>query len=206
MSILLAAAVNNFSVLCTDLQHTNMRTKEVEEVNLPKIDALSDSIAVAHCGSAFITTICMKAVSEIIKRHPALNSNIEDVAEVVSATYSYYAKLYTDIESKCSSAFVVAGCMKNGNHGLAIIDNRCISDGSYEIIDGTVDSSIKIFPPVDLSSSECVKIVNTNAANTRCQSGLKYVEAVLRKTVQDISEKSQMVSRESQIWSSSCKK
>lgn len=204
MSILLAAATDTCAVLCTDQQHTNMRTKEKADIKAPKIETFLNRFGIAHCGSAYTTVMCMKALFSIGERADVSFDSVENVAVFLKEIYSCFIERDAETESKCTSVFVVAGQLKNGHPGLAIISNDGTVD--YRVIDGTIDSKIKVFPPADMSHEDCVHIVNQSVAMTQCLSKKKYIpekirfEKVLRKSVQLVAAKSHYVSKESTFW------
>lgn len=204
MSILLAAATDTCAVLCADRQHTNMRTKEKTDIKAPKIETFLNQFGVAHCGSAYTAAICMKTLFSIGEKAEVPFDSVEDVAVFLKEIYSSFIARDVETERKCTSVFVVAGQLKNGRPGLAIISNDRMVD--YRVIDGAIDSKIKVFPPIDMSYEDCVHIVNQSVATTQYLSKKKDIpekirfEKALRKSVQLVAAKSHFVSKESTFW------
>lgn len=204
MSVLLAVATANHTALCTDCQHTNMKTKKKVDVDAPKIDTFLGKYGIAHCGSAYAAQICMKTLKFLTVKHELTFSSMEDIAEMVQEIYSGFIETNMDIEEQCSSVFVVAGLLRNGHPGLGLISN----DGGVkcECIDGMENSHIQVFPPVDLSHAECVKIVNQSVTMIQCLAAKQWMpdslrlEKVLRESVRRIASHSQYVSQQSMFW------
>ncbi len=148
MSILLAVATESYAALCTDCQHTNMRTKERADINKPKIDTFLGQFGIAHCGSMYTAAICMGTMSNIASKPSVRLDSVEDVAELMKEVYASFIEKEVEIEAQCTSVFVIAGLFKNGHPGLALISNDGIV--GYTIIDGTINSHIQVYPPHDM--------------------------------------------------------
>ena len=201
MSIALVIATDKYVAVCADTQHTNMKTGLPAKTDLQKIEILSNSICIAHCGSALMGELCMKVVRELFQNGTIHDSSISVVTEVVKQSYTSLISKFPDVESKCSSVFIVCGRLDNGHPGFTVIKN-IENTVTEKTIDGRIKSEKMIFPPADVESGICGKLVDDLTAEyvTKAESVPVLIETVFRQAVREVSKISKYVSSESLFY------
>ena len=200
MSIALVIATDKYVAVYIDCQHTNMRTGLPAKADLQKIEVLSDIMCITHCGSALMGEMYMKVVRELFQNGTIHDSSISTAVEV-KQSYSSLISKFPDIESKCSSILIVCGRLDNGHPGFTVIKNT-ENKVTEKTIDGKIKPEIMIFPPADIESGICGKLVDdlTTEHLPKAASVPVLIETVFRQAVQEISKISKYVSSESLFY------
>lgn len=193
MSIVIASCTEKCVALCADCQHTNIRTGKPEDVDLKKIEALSDKLIVAHCGSAAMAELCMRVVRKLYADGNISESSVEETTNILKASYENGLLIHPELEERCTTKFVIAGKMTTGKFGFTVVE----AEDNVVTVDVFDKPVTKIFGPADLSSKECVSILNGLVKSTPMESVPQYIENVCRKTVQLVSKLSKYVSFDS---------
>ena len=196
MSVLIVELRDNHIGMCADCCRINIETGNRDENVYNKIEKVSNSIYVGHCGSAAVSSFCIDELKKAYANNTISKNDLSDTILFIALKYDYFIKLYPIVEQNGTTKFIVVGKSNADELTYTLIENS--EEGIQSITyDNNDNKAFLCISPVDMDIKKCTEIISTEREKTLNEDIISSLENYMRQSVAVISQESNFVSEES---------
>lgn len=196
MSVLIVELRDNHIGMCADCCRINIETGNRDENVYNKIEKVSNSIYVGHCGSAAVSSFCIDELKKAYANNTISKNDLSDTILFITLKYDYFIKLYPIVEQNGTTKFIVVGKSNADELTYTLIENS--EEGIQSITyDNNDNKAFLCISPVDMDIKKCIEIISTEREKTLNEDIISSLENYMRQSVAVISQESNFVSEES---------